>query len=186
MRMFDWMWPWAALPFALQGALILTDEGFHMRRGLPAWERWGHPLDSFLAAGCYAIALLAPPSRAAVIAFGAAAALSCLCVTKDEWVHARHCSGAESWLHACLFLLHPVLLGIAGLWAFGGFLFPHGVGPEVLPPAAFGILLAVQCGLTSAFGTWQIVFWNGPWSPRPASSLARPETGRARIVRVAP
>jgi hypothetical protein len=161
-----WMWPLGALPFALQGAFILADEGFHMRRGLPAWERWGHPVDSFVAAACYALALLAPPSRPAMLAYAAACALSCLCVTKDEWVHARHCSGAESWLHACLFLLHPVLLGIAGWWAFGqpdtrrGW--PPATGPSV-PFSAFGIFLAIQCGLTAAFGLWQILFWNVRW-----------------------
>jgi hypothetical protein len=180
------MWPWAALPFAMQGALMIADEGFHLRRGLPAWERWGHPLDSFLTAACYAIALLAPPSRMALIAYGAACALSCLCVTKDEWVHARHCAGAESWLHACLFLLHPVLLAIAGWWAFGDGVSRGGWGPAVTSsataPAAFGIFLAIQCGLTAAFGAWQVGFWNGPWGRARSVRLA----GEIRDVRPAP
>jgi hypothetical protein len=167
----SWIWPWAALPFALQGALILADEGFHLRRGLPAWERWGHPLDTFAAAGCYALALSAPPSPPALIAYGAACGLSCLCVTKDEWVHARRCSGAEAWLHACLFLLHPVLLASAGLWAFGGLL--PGGSPGMRGSAAFGTFLAIQAGLTAAFGLWQIGFWNGPWGR--ARPVAAPE-----------
>lgn len=156
----SWLWPLGALPFALQGALILADEGFHIRRGLPAWERWGHPVDSFLAAACYAVALFAPPSRTALLAYATASILSCLCVTKDEWVHARHCAGAESWLHACLFILHPILLAIAGWWAFGAADARRAWGPGSGPSAAFGNFLAVQCGLTAAFGVWQILFWN--------------------------
>jgi hypothetical protein len=161
------MWGLAVLPFLVHGALMLVDEGFHLRRGLPAWERWGHPLDTFAAAGCYAVALFAPRTREGLAAFAAAAALSCLCVTKDEWVHARHCSGAEHWLHACLFLLHPVLLGLAGLWAFAG---AAGLGASM--PAdgfsaggfgrdAFGLFLSVQASLTAAFGVWQNAFWSG-------------------------
>src|SRR4051812_36418196 len=137
------MWPLAALPFLLQGGLMLIDEGFHMRRGLPAWERWGHPLDTFLAAACFALALLAPTPRFGIGFYSAAAAIACLSVTKDEWVHARHCSGTEAWLHACLFLLHPVVLALAGFWAFGAA--GHGLGEmEVRGHAGFGTFLAIQ------------------------------------------
>ena len=35
------------LPFAVQGLAILVDEfWFHHRRGLPRWERLGHPIDT--------------------------------------------------------------------------------------------------------------------------------------------
>jgi len=157
------MWRLAALPFLLQAGLMLADERLHMRRGLPAWERWGHPLDTFLAAACLASARLAPATPTGLSAYAGACAFSCLFVTKDEWVHARHCSGAECWLHACLFLLHPALFAIAGWWAFAGALIGAGSvrpGPEA---AGFGAFLTAQIGLTAAFGLWQAAYWNGPW-----------------------
>jgi 2-polyprenyl-6-hydroxyphenyl methylase/3-demethylubiquinone-9 3-methyltransferase len=173
------MWPLAALPFLLQGGLMLIDEGFHLRRGLPAWERWGHPLDTFLAAACFAMALRAPVPPAGLGIYAIVAALACLSVTKDEWVHARHCSGIESWLHACLFMLHPVVLAIAGIWAFGGA--AYGMRGE--GHAGFGIFLAVQTALTVAFGLWQIAYWNGPWGrARPVFIPARPEGKSAGVI----
>jgi len=157
------MWLLAALPFLLQGGLMLVDEGFHLRRGLPAWERWGHPLDTFVVVACFALALRAPAVSAGISLYVAVAVLACLVVTKDEWVHARHCGGTEAWLHACLFLLHPVILGIAGAWAFGGF----SIGAATLRQSpgheGFGVFLAVQTALTALFGVWQITYWNGPW-----------------------
>ncbi|MBW8887515.1 MAG: 3-demethylubiquinone-9 3-O-methyltransferase [Fibrobacteres bacterium] len=142
---------------------MIVDEGFHLRRGLPAWERWGHPLDTLVVVACFALALRAPAAPAGVVLYVLAAVLACLVVTKDEWVHARHCGGTEAWLHACLFLLHPVILGIAGAWAFGGLVggasaWGHGSGHE-----EFGVFLAVQTALTALFGVWQATYWNGPW-----------------------
>jgi 2-polyprenyl-6-hydroxyphenyl methylase/3-demethylubiquinone-9 3-methyltransferase len=142
---------------------MLVDEGFHLRRGLPAWERWGHPLDTLVVVACFALALRAPAAPAGMALYVVAAVLACLVVTKDEWVHARHCGGTEAWLHACLFLLHPVILGIAGAWAFGGFsvgafTLGHSPGHE-----GFGVFLAVQTALTALFGVWQVTYWNGPW-----------------------
>jgi 2-polyprenyl-6-hydroxyphenyl methylase/3-demethylubiquinone-9 3-methyltransferase len=175
------MWPLAALPFLLQGGLMLIDEGFHMRRGLPAWERWGHPLDTFLAAACFALALLAPVPPFGIGLYAAAAALACLSVTKDEWVHARHCSGTESWLHACLFLLHPVVLALAGIWAFGAA--GHGLGAA--GHAGFGTFLAIQAALTVAFGIWQIAYWNGPWG-RARPVLIQGAQGNASVTLAGP
>lgn len=172
---------WAALPFLAQGALMLADERFHLRRGLPAWERWGHPVDTFLMAACYALALFAPRTPAGLAVYAGTAALSCLCVTKDEWVHARHCRGSEHWLHAVLFLLHPVLLGLAGIWAFAGLLPGR---PSLAGHGGFGAFLRVQALLTVAFGIWQAAYWNGPWGrSRPVrtndriAADPRPETG---------
>jgi len=43
--------------------------------------------------------------------------LSLASITKDEWIHQKHCSGAELWVHSMLFILHPMTLFIAGgLW----------------------------------------------------------------------
>jgi hypothetical protein len=154
------MWRLAILPFLIHAAAMFVDEAwFHRRRGLPRWERLGHPLDTLTVVACYAILLAAPPGRAGLIAYLSAAAFSCLFITKDEWVHARHCSPGEMWLHAFLFVLHPVLLGIAGAWRF--------LPPAVPDPAHgfFGAFLIGQTAVTAAFLGYQLLYWNGPWKP---------------------
>jgi 2-polyprenyl-6-hydroxyphenyl methylase/3-demethylubiquinone-9 3-methyltransferase len=66
-------------------------------------------------------------------------------VTKDEGVHARLCGGGEHWLHALLFVLHPiVLIGFAVLWRSG----------------AYPAILTIQLAATLAFLGYQLVYWN--------------------------
>jgi hypothetical protein len=89
-----------------QGALIIIDEiFFHQKRGLPKWEIWGHPLDTFFLI-LPLISLVTAESQGIYIGLSA---FSCLFVTKDEWIHAKFCSGTENWLHAVLFLVHPLV-----------------------------------------------------------------------------
>jgi 2-polyprenyl-6-hydroxyphenyl methylase/3-demethylubiquinone-9 3-methyltransferase len=65
-------------------------------------------------------------------------------VTKDEAVHARLCGSGEHWLHALLFVLHPVVLAaFALLW------WTDHRG-----------LLAGQLVLTLGFLGYQLVWWN--------------------------
>jgi hypothetical protein len=165
------MWHLAPIPFLIHALLMAADEGFHLRRGLGTWERWGHPIDTLTVLICYALAVMLPATAAGLAAYAAAAFFSCLCVTKDEWIHARTCSGPECWLHACLFLLHPILLAVAGLWGFADVLAGFGpADPEGVAMAGrdfFGAFLVVQAGLTVVFGAWQVVYWNGPWKPSP-------------------
>ncbi|MEO7425719.1 MAG: hypothetical protein ABI036_11065 [Fibrobacteria bacterium] len=147
---------------------MLVDElWFHRRRGLPAWERWGHPLDTLTVLACYALALALPPTRNGLLLYAGAAIVSTLFITKDEWVHARHCGGGESWLHACLFSLHPVLLAIAGAWRFLPSPGP-GLGPGT-DHAFFGDFLVIQAALTGAFLCYQLLYWNGPWKTQPTA-----------------
>jgi hypothetical protein len=137
-------------PAALQALAMFVDEGwFHRRRGLPRWERVGHPVDTASAALCYGWLLLRRPGEPGALAGYAALALfSCLLVTKDEFVHARHCAPGEHWLHAVLFVLHPVVFAAFGaLWWSGA------------PPGLF----ALQLALTLAFMTYQIAYWSLPW-----------------------
>lgn len=136
-------------PAILQAAAMAVDEGwFHRRRGLPRWERVGHPVDTLSVALCYAWLVVAAPSSTNLIVFAALAAFSCLVVTKDEWVHARLCSPGEQWLHAVLFVLHPIVFaGFAAIWWSGR-------NPEVL---------VAQLTLTAAFGTYQLLYWSAPW-----------------------
>ncbi len=143
--------PLALAVFALQGLLMVVDEfGFHRHREIPRWERIGHPLDTLTVIVPFAVALWLPPGAPWTLLFIAAAAFSCVFVSKDEWVHARLCSPAEQWLHALLFLLHPVLFLMAFLlWRDG-----------------HAFWLAVQTVLIATFLVWQIFYWNGPWAPR--------------------
>ena len=137
--------------FVLQGTVMAVDEfRFHRRRTVPRWERVGHPLDTLTVLLPLAGAILLPPVAPWTAAFLVLAVFSCLFITKDEWVHARHCEPAEQWLHAVLFLLHPMLfLMIFLLWRAG----------------ETGWLLT-QTALVAAFCTWQSLYWNGPWAPK--------------------
>ena len=160
------------LPFALHAAALLTDEFyFHHERGLPRWERIGHPLDTFtVLAGFYWILFL-PWSGAALKIYLALAIFSCLFVTKDEWVHVRCCRGGENWLHAILFLLHPVTFIMAALiWPFlHGQASPWlvlGEGDRFILQVAFPAFV----GLTTLYWIYQILYWN--WLRKAPNPLA--------------
>ena len=129
LSMTFWAWIVAPVLFLVHGAAMVVDEAwFHRRRGLPRWERWGHPADTLtvLSATCWPWPCRAAPPGFAV--YAGAAALSTLFVTKDEWIHARTCTGRGD-VAACL-----PLLPAPGA-AFPGRL--HGwASPAPPPPAA--------------------------------------------------
>lgn len=129
------------VPLALQGVAMAVDElVFHRRRGLPRWERIGHPLDTLTMIVCIAW-LLVVGSLPGYIAL---AIFSTLFVTKDEWIHAEHCSGGEHWLHSLLFVLHPLALGALGLaWWYG-----------------MTTLLVGQLVLAGLLCAYQAIYWN--------------------------
>ncbi len=134
------------VPLVLQGAAMIVDEGyFHRRRGLPRWERIGHPLDTVTIVACLAWLLVVDPGAPyAVPGYVALAVVSSLFVTKDEAVHARECSAGEHWLHALLFVLHPIVLGaVAILWSRGEITF-----------------VWVQLALALGFLAHQVLYWN--------------------------
>ncbi len=59
------MLPLLLLPVLMQGLAMFVDEFvFHRRRGLPRWERLGHPLDTLMVALCYGWLVAVPPSHA--------------------------------------------------------------------------------------------------------------------------
>jgi hypothetical protein len=139
---------------------------FHRRRGLGRWERLGHPLDTLTMLACIGWTLVTKPTPANVARYVGLAIVSCLFVTKDEFVHARHCSGGEHWLHAVLFVVHPIALASVGL------LWPglHGVGAPgwrwLEGAAGAAHALPLQFGLTAAFSVYQIMYWNVRWLAR--------------------
>lgn len=135
----------AVLPVALQAVAIAVDEGwFHRRRGLPRWERIGHPLDTLTIAICLGWLAMASPSMRSLWIYCGLAIFSTLFVTKDEPVHARLCGGGEQWLHAVLYALHPIVLyAFAWLWW-------HDHHMMII-----GIL-----GATVGYALFQTVYWN--------------------------
>lgn len=95
-------------------------------------------------------------------------------VTKDEFVHKEHCSGAENWFHAVLFILHPITLTCAGL------IWPIVQGAETAPWIAswlvdqreqLSLFLKMQFGGVACFMIYQIVFWNFVWKNKPVLKL---------------
>lgn len=103
-------------PFILQGGIMLIDEFyFHNKRNLPTWERIGHPLDSFFVILCYVFLLTNTYTQENLSRYIGLSVFSSLFVTKDEWIHTKSCSGNENWLHALLFILHPVTFLCAGI-----------------------------------------------------------------------
>jgi Ni/Fe-hydrogenase subunit HybB-like protein len=99
------------LATAAQGFVILFDEFFfHRKRGLPRWERIGHPVDSFTVLICLLFLAFTERTHTNEMIYVGLALASCLCVTKDEWVHRKLCGAEEMWLHSVLFILHPLVL----------------------------------------------------------------------------
>jgi 2-polyprenyl-6-hydroxyphenyl methylase/3-demethylubiquinone-9 3-methyltransferase len=151
---------WCFLPIALQGIAMIVDEGwFHRARGLPRWERIGHPLDTATIALCLGwLVATSPGSPTALPVYVGLCVVSTLFVTKDEGVHARLCGAGEHWLHAMLFVLHPIVLAASGyLWWTG----------------ARG-LVAGQLGVAIAFLSYQVIYWNVWRSGRPADLSSQP------------
>lgn len=159
------------IPFLCQAAVILVDEMyFHLKRGLPKWERIGHPLDTFTLLICMAFPLFVPFSLSALKVYGGFAVVSCLMVTKDEFIHKHHCPWAENWLHALLFLLHPITLACNALiwpviqevqeypWNYSW------LGHSEL----YKWFFSIQTGLVCLFFFYQVIYWNFIWNRTPA------------------
>ena len=160
------MWWLAIIPFVAQGLAIAIDEGvFHVKRGLPKWERIGHPLDTLTVIACMGYVIWVPFSTTTLSIYIALSIFSTLFITKDEFVHNEHCPATEQWLHALLFILHPTTLICAG------FIWPVAQGMTVTPwiaswlnnPKALSLFLIGQFALMSLFMMYQIVFWNFIW-----------------------
>ena len=133
-------------PFILQGAAMFFDEiYFHRKRGLPLWERIGHPIDSLSVFLCYLFICLMPYTETNLNVYVGLCAFSCLLVTKDEFVHTQNCEARENWLHAVLFVLHPLTFLAAGI------LWKQQLLSHFLVLQAVAILL---------FMIYQIIYWS--------------------------
>jgi hypothetical protein len=138
----------------LHGMVTVVDEGFHRGRGLPRWERIGHPLGTLTIAGCLSWLLAVPRAEATAVTlplYLVLAAGSTWFVVKDEVVHAQapRCTAGERMAHAMLFVLHPAALAaFAYLWWIDA-----------------SALLVGQLGVALAFMAYQAIYWNLGWNP---------------------
>lgn len=156
------------IPFLIQGIAIVLDEYvFHLKRGLPRWERIGHPLDTLTVLICLSFVLLIPFSAGTLKIYLVLALFSCLFVTKDEFIHKECCPATEQWLHSVLFVNHPILLAAAGLmWPF-----LHAGEPPywllrwVNEPTFFKVFLQLQSAFVTLFMFYQAIYWNFIWKP---------------------
>jgi len=162
----------ALFSYFLQASALFFDEFFfHMKRGLPRWERIGHPLDTLTVLAVNAVTLLAQFSSQSLLIFLSLAMFSCMFVTKDEWVHQRECEAAEHWLHAVLFVCHPMTFASSVFfWLLRDSPLLLGVDGEYFSLASN--ILRGQFTLLLIFLSYQIIYWN-VFRSRAADSDAR-------------
>ena len=138
----DWV-AWSI--FGFHSVLLTGDELlYHRRRTLKRWERIGHPLDTLTFILPAGMTLLFEPTGTATTVYIILAAFSSLFITKDEWQHHELCPAKEQWLHAVLFVIHPVSLWMLyQLWTGGGHVLQY-----VFVISAAGMFLH------------QLIYWN--------------------------
>lgn len=133
-------------PFILQACAMLVDEFyFHHRRGLPLWEKVGHPFDSMTVFLSYFYLTQFPPTDEHLYVYIGLCSFSCLFITKDEFIHSLKCEASENWLHSILFILHPITFLSAGV-----------IWWQNLYPS----FLIVQPVIILVFMGYQITYWS--------------------------
>jgi hypothetical protein len=175
---------WLFAPFALQSLCMAVDElYFHRQRALPPWERWGHPLDTLTVLACFGWLYWLPPSTFSASMYAALSLFSCFFVTKDEAVHHHHCSPGEHWVHALMFMLHPLILLSAGL------LWPvwHGQTLALLTYSGFErMFLLGNVLLTFGFGLYQLLYWNLLWPSRQINQIKQAKQAKSTTTSTTP
>jgi hypothetical protein len=143
------------VPLYIQGLLIFWDDVyFHTQRGLPSWERWGHPLDTMTYLACLIYPLYNSPEAFEMKTFIGLSVFSSIFITKDEFIHFKVCKGVEMWIHAVAFALHPICLAVVGYVWYDN--------PSTYALIAPWIILPVI-----AFLIYQTIFWNFIWKQNP-------------------
>lgn len=163
------MFIYLMIPFVLQAIVIMFDEiYFHVKRGLPKWERIGHPIDTFSVLLCMIWVLVVPFSSEALKIYCFLAIFSCVMVTKDEFIHKHYCPASENYLHAFLYILHPITLTCVGfIWpAISNIETPAWLSYFLDNPSFLHIFLYMQTFSMGAFFFYQIIYWNLIWKKR--------------------
>jgi hypothetical protein len=162
------------IPFCIQFLAIFFDEFyFHRQRGLPLWEKIGHPLDTLTVFAALSFACYFPFSIQNLKIYLALCIISLFMITKDEFIHKDICPKLEMWLHALLFINHPLILLSAGImW---------GVSHEIYLFDSLKILsgfqdkmlffLKGQALFSLLFCFYQIIYWNFIYKPKGYQNL---------------
>ena len=104
------------LPFVLNAIVLSFDElYYHRKRGLPKWERVGHPIDVIALLLCWLWMAARPFNDTNLLVYVFLSAFACFLSTKDEWIHAELCEPGEQWIHSMMFILNPVVLFCGGI-----------------------------------------------------------------------
>jgi hypothetical protein len=162
------------LPFLVQSIVITLDETlFHIKRGLPKWERIGHPLDTLTILICLGYVLCVPYSPFHLKIYCALSIFSCVFVTKDEFIHKECCPATEQWLHAFLFINHPILLTATGLiWpTLHGNQAPSWLSSWLDNPEFLKFFLIFQAAFATLFFLYQTIYWNFIWKEKKLNLL---------------
>jgi len=148
-----WLLVAALLAQAL--TMIVDEFYFHHKRGLKRWESFGHPLDTLTVAIVFGISAFFSFSTVPAWVFTVAAVFSCFFVTKDEFVHSQECQGAEQWLHAIMFSLHPVVfVALYSVWR-------EGLETQFVASMSLNLIVQTQLIILFAFICYQLVYWKG-------------------------
>lgn len=150
----------ALAPFLIQALALVVDEFHcHYKRSLPRWERIGHPLDTLTVLVAMSLPVFSVFGEGTLLAFIIAGLASCFFVTKDEWIHSQECSGFEHWLHAVLFVCHPMtFVSAAFFWLLRDR--PTLLSGREEGAALASLVLNGQFLLLSGFLSYQVVYWN--------------------------
>lgn len=154
-----WIEYFAISVFAIQALLMMFDEFyFHWNRVVPRFERIGHPIDTFFVLLCYFCIAFLDLNKRNLIIYTVLAVISCICIVKDEAIHKQYCSAKEQFIHALLFVLHPIIL-------FALFLCWPSVKGTTFEIFTFqseflNKVFYLQLILSSFFFFYQIIYWN--------------------------
>ena len=143
-------------------AIFIDEFYFHHKRVIPKWEKLGHPLDTLTVVICFLFTLCMPYNPLNLKTFCGLAIFSTLFITKDEFVHLDHCPKQEMWLHALLFVNHPVMLTCLGfLWALKNNVVPFKQLTLLLDkPLWITGFMQGQLVMITGFMLYQIIYWN--------------------------
>jgi hypothetical protein len=122
----------------------------------------GHPLDTLTLLICLIFTLIFPYTTMTRVVYIGLALFSAVFVTKDEFVHKECCPAAEQWLHALLFLNHPIVLFALGcLWPlYHALEVPQWLQSYQPQGAIVGCFLWGQTCAVACFGLYQWIYWN--------------------------
>ena len=112
-------WVILLFPFVILGIVTSFDElYYHRKRGLPRWERLGHPLDLLSFVFCWGWMATHDFNDVNLCIYIALSVFACVLSTKDEWVHTELCPPGEQWMHSMMFMFNPMVFFCGGfIWA---------------------------------------------------------------------